>query len=276
LIRINNRKILAGIADAVGAADKLPDITIAMDKLDKIGLEKVNEELIQRGISREAVEKLQPIFQLEDMLKSNAGILSDFLRNSEIGCKGLEEIEKVNDFLKIIDLNNKFIFDIKLARGLNYYTGTIIEVNALDVAIGSMCGGGRYDDLTGIFGLPDMSGVGISFGADRIHDVMLELNLFPSTIVTSTRVLFINFGADEEKYCLNLASRVRAAGIPAEIYPEQVKIKKQMDYANRKNIPYVVLAGQDEIQSGYIAVKDMKSGEQHTMVIDELITLLQL
>ncbi len=274
LIRINNRKVLAGIAEAIGAAEKLTDITVAMDKLDKTGIDKVNDELIEHGISYESVEKLQPILNLEGKLKTKFEILTEFFTTSETGRKGLEEMHLVLQHLKELDLVNKFDFDVKLARGLSYYTGTIIEVKALDVAMGSICGGGRYDDLTGIFGLPGMSGVGISFGADRIYDVMNESHLFPDTILASTRALFINFGTAEEKYCLKLLANLRKKGIPSEIYPEPLKLKKQMEYANRKNIPFVILVGKDEMESGLPTVKDMRSGEQRPCSIEEMIKLL--
>jgi histidyl-tRNA synthetase len=274
MIHINNRKVLAGIAEAIGAPDKLTDITVAMDKLDKTGIDKVNDELIQRGITYESVEKLQPILTLEGKIKDKFKTLTGLFKDSEIGRKGLEEMHTVLQFLKDLGLNNKFDFDITLARGLSYYTGTIMEVKALDVPMGSICGGGRYDDLTGIFGLPGMSGVGISFGADRIYDVMNELTLFPQTIQASTRVLFINFGTEEEKYCLTLLANLRQAGIPSEIYPDAAKIKKQMEYANRKNIPFVILVGKNEIETSLLTFKDMRSGEQKSISFDEIKNLL--
>jgi histidyl-tRNA synthetase len=274
LLRFNNRKVLAGIAEAIGAPDQLTDITVAMDKLDKTGIDKVNDELIQRGITYESVEKLQPILTLEGKIKTKFETLTALFKDSETGRKGLEEMRTVLEHLKELHLNNKFDFDITLARGLSYYTGTIIEVKALDAAMGSICGGGRYDDLTGIFGLPGMSGVGISFGADRIYDVMNELNLFPQTIQAATRALFINFGSEEEKYCLKLLAKLRAAGIPSELYPDPAKLKKQMEYANRKNIPFVILIGKDEIESGQMTVKNMLSGEQKPYTPDEVKNLL--
>ena len=274
LIRLNNRKVLAGIAEAIGAPDKLTDITVAMDKLDKTGIDKVNDELIERGITYESVEKLQPILTLEGKIKVKFDALSELFKDSDIGRKGLEEIQTVLEHLKDLNLRNKFDFDITLARGLSYYTGTIIEVKALDVAMGSICGGGRYDDLTGIFGLPGMSGVGISFGADRIYDVMNESNLFPETIQAATRLLFVNFGSEEEKYCLHLLAKLRSAGIPSEIYPDPAKLKKQMEYANRKNIPFVILAGKDEIATSLLTLKDMRSGEQKSVSFDEIINLV--
>jgi histidyl-tRNA synthetase len=273
-ICLNNRKILAGIAETIGAPDKLTEITVAMDKLDKTGMEKVNDELIQRGISYESVEKLQPILTLEGKIKMKFETLTEFFKDSVIGLNGLEEMHTVLQFLKDIGLNNKFDFELTLARGLSYYTGTIIEVKALDVSMGSICGGGRYDDLTGIFGLPGMSGVGISFGADRIYDVMNESNLFPETIQAATRAMFVNFGAVEEKYCLQLLASLRSAGISSELYPDQAKLKKQMEYANRKNIPFVILIGKDEMESGKITARNMHSGEQNQYTLEEIIKLL--
>ncbi|MCK9220374.1 MAG: histidine--tRNA ligase [Bacteroidales bacterium] len=274
LIRINNRKILAGIAEAIGVPEKLTDLTVALDKLEKVGAEKVKEEMIERGISSDSVEKLAPLLDLEGKMETKFDFLTQFFADTEIGRLGLKEIEILIDYLKALDLKNKFEFDIKLARGLNYYTGTIIEVKALDVTMGSICGGGRYDDLTGIFGLSEMSGVGISFGADRIYDVMLELNIFPSEIGAATKVLFINFGGEEERFCLKLTSEIRSSGISVELFPNPAKVKKQMEYAHRNNIPYVVLAGQDEMQSGEISVKEMSTGNQTKMRVDELKKLL--
>ncbi len=233
LIRLNNRKILAGISEYIGAPEKLTDITVAMDKLDKIGLEKVNEELIQRGISAESVALLQPILTMEGKITTKFELLETCFRTSETGQKGLEEMKTLKHYLSDLNLVNKFDFDLRLARGLNYYTGTIFEVKAQDVSIGSICGGGRYDDLTGIFGLPGMSGVGISFGADRIYDVMHELKAFPEAIQATTRALFINFGPEEERYCLSALSAIRACNIPAELFPDQTKLK------NRWNMPTV-------------------------------------
>jgi len=274
LIRLNNRKILAGIAEAIGATDKLTDITVAMDKLDKTGLDKVNDELILRGISYESVEKLQPILDLEGKIKVKFEKLHEFFKDSEIGMKGLEEMRTVLKTLKALGLKNKFDFDLTLARGLSYYTGTIIEVKAVDVNMGSICGGGRYDDLTGIFGLPGMSGVGISFGADRIYDVMNESKLFPETIQAATHALLVNFGTEEELYCLKLLGSLRLAGIPSEIYPDAVKIRKQMEYADRKQIPYVILIGKDEIETGMLTLKDMRTGVQNAYPVDEVKKIL--
>jgi histidyl-tRNA synthetase len=270
VILLNNRKILAGIAEVAGELNRITDITIAIDKLDKIGLEKVNEELVQKGIPQGSVDKLQPLIQMKGSIKEKISLLSGFFEKSEIGKKGVEEFMIIKEHLKQFNLNNKFDFDLRLARGLNYYTGTIIEVKALEVPIGSVCGGGRYDDLTGIFGLPGVSGVGISFGADRIYDVLNELNRFPENLESTTKVLFSNFGPEEEKVSLNYLSLLRKAGIPSEIYPENAKLKKQLDYANKKNIPFVVLIGEEEIKSGNLAVKNMHSGEQTLMNIEDL------
>jgi len=267
----NNRKILAGIAEAIGAPDKLTDITVSIDKLDKIGLEKVCLELRERGLSDASVEALQPVLLMEGKIGDKLAVLEDLFRNSASGMKGTEEIKHLCDLLKTLDLRNKWTFDVRLARGLNYYTGTIIEVKAGQVSMGSICGGGRYDDLTGIFGLPGVSGVGISFGADRIYDVMTELKKFPETILHTTRVLFANFGREEEKYSLNLLVGIRQAGIASEIYPEASKLKKQLEYASRKQIPFVALIGKDEMINGMVTVKDMISGEQSSLSREEFI-----
>lgn len=271
IICINNRKILYGIAEVIGEPDRIIDITIAIDKIEKIGLEKVNEELAHKGLSTDAIEKLQPIINLKGILKEKFPKLMEILKESEIGMQGIEETMTVLRHLKDLNLNNKWRLDLTLARGLNYYTGAIIEVKAKNSSIGSICGGGRYDDLTGIFGLPDVSGVGISFGADRIYDVMIEKNLFPNESISTTQLMFVNFGKDEEKYCLPLLSKIRKAGINSEIYPDQAKMKKQMTYANNKNIPFVVLVGANEMQSGKLTLKNMQSGEQDKLTIDEII-----
>ena len=275
-ILLNNRKILYGIAESIGTAEMLPDITMAMDKLDKIGLEKVKEELQQRGLSDDAIGKLMPVIQLDGTICDKIEFLNAYFSHSENGRIGIEEISYVIEYLKGLKLHNKFDFDILLARGLNYYTGTIIEVKALQGSIGSVCGGGRYDDLTGIFGLPNVSGVGISFGADRIYDIMNESRLFHQVLHSTTKVLFINFGSEEEKYCNSLLSTIRTSGIPAEFYPENAKLKKQMEYANRKNIPFVALIGKDEMESGMITLKDMKSGDQKSVNIETLKNILLL
>ena len=274
VILFNNRKILAGIAETIGHPDRLTDITVAMDKLDKIGLEKVNEELLEKGISREAVEKLQPVLHLEGAIDAKLETISILLENSDTGMKGIEEAKYLADYLGSLNLKSTFDLDLRLARGLNYYTGTIFEVKARNVSIGSISGGGRYDDLTGIFGLKGVSGVGISFGADRIYDVLNELGLFPETISATTRVLFVNFGPEEEKYCMPVLATIREAGIAAEIYPDAAKLKKQMEYANRKNIPFVVLVGKDEMESGNLNVKNMKTGEQTAVRAEGLVQIL--
>ncbi len=275
-ILINNRKILYGIAESIDAAEKLSDITMAIDKLEKIGLEKVKEELQQRGLPDKAIDKIIPVITLDSTICDKIDFLNAYFIHSETGRKGLEEISYLIEYLKGLELHNKFDFDIRLARGLNYYTGTIIEVKPLESSIGSVGGGGRYDDLTGIFGLPNVSGVGISFGADRIYDIMNECGLFPEVLQSTTKILFINFGTEEEKYCISLLSTLRASAIPAEFYPENAKLKKQMEYANRKNIPFVALVGKDEMESGSITLKDMKSGEQKAVSFEELKNVLLL
>lgn len=274
VIKINNRKILAGIAEVIGEADKIIDITVAIDKLEKIGLDKVNEELAVKGLSKEAIEKLQPILNLEGILKDKFPKLIEILADSAIGTQGIDELMTVLKHLKDLNLKNKWRFDLTLARGLNYYTGAIIEVAAKDMQIGSICGGGRYDDLTGIFGLPDVSGVGISFGADRVYDVMFELDLFPKDSSVTSQVMFTNFGEEEEKFCLNLLKEVRKAGISAELYPDQSKMKKQMKYADNKAIPFVVLIGEEEMKSGLFTLKNMITGEQQKVGKDQLISIL--
>jgi len=271
----NNRKILAGIAEAIGAPEKMTDITVAIDKLDKIGLEKVCLELKERGVRDSALSALQPVLLMEGKIKDKILVLEDLFKNSPTGMKGIEEIKHLGGLLKDLNLRNKWTFDVRLARGLNYYTGTIIEVKANQVGMGSLCGGGRYDDLTGIFGLPGVSGVGISFGADRIYDVMSELNKFPDTITHTTKVLFANFGPEEERFSLHLLSEIRQEGIASEIYPDASKLKKQLEYASRKQIPYVVLVGKDEMENGMITVKDLASGEQSRMSSEEFIHRLK-
>ncbi len=274
-IKINNRKILTGIADVIGAIDKIVDITVAIDKLDKIGLDNVNAELAAGGLSADAIEKLQPIISLSGTNDQKLDIISDVLKNSEIGMKGVEETKFILDTLKSCDLKNEIQLDLTLARGLNYYTGAIFEVKALDTEIGSITGGGRYDNLTGIFGMPGLSGVGISFGADRIFDVLNTLDLYPKEAVNSTKLLFINFGEKETAYCLPILKKVRETGICSEIYPDSVKMKKQMSYANAKNIPFVALAGESEINEGKITLKNMTTGEQKMVMIDELIEIVK-
>ena len=275
-ILINNRKILAGIAEIMGYQDKLTDITVAIDKMDKIGLENVNKELKEKGISDEAIERLQPILHLTGSNQEKLEKLASILKESEIGLKGIEEISKIFIYLENLDINTEIKLDLTLARGLSYYTGAIFEVKALDVQIGSITGGGRYDDLTGIFGLKNMSGVGISFGADRIFDVMQQLDLFPKDTTTTTKLLFVNFGAQEESFCLPLMKKLRAAGINTEIYPESgAKMKKQMGYADKKGIPYVAVIGENEIQHKTLSIKDMNSGKQEEMTLDTAILLLK-
>lgn len=271
----NNRKILAGIAEAIGAPGRLTDITVAIDKLDKIGLEKVCLELKEKGLDDSAITALTPVLQMEGKIKEKIEVLQTLFVNSETGMKGIVELMQLCGLLKGLNLRSKWEFDVRLARGLNYYTGTIIEVKANDVAMGSICGGGRYDDLTGIFGLPGVSGVGISFGADRIYDVLNELKKFPENIMHTTRVLFVNFGPEEEAFALKLLSEVRQTGVSSEIYPEASKLKKQLDYANRKQIPLVVLIGKDEMESGMVTVKDMQSGEQSRISREEFILSLK-
>ena len=274
-IKINNRKILTGIAEVIGEAEKIVDITVAIDKLDKIGLEKVNEELRNDGISEEAIEKLQPIISLSGSNEEKLEVISQVLAGSETGLKGVEETRFILDTLKAVGLNNEIELDLTLARGLNYYTGAIFEVKALDTPMGSITGGGRYDNLTGIFGLPGLSGVGISFGADRIYDVLNALDLYPKEAVNSTQVLFINFGETETAYCLPIVGKLRQAGIRSEIFPDKAKMKKQMSYANAKNIPFVVLAGENEMVAGKVTLKNMESGEQTLVTAEELIATVK-
>ncbi len=274
VMKINNRKILFGIAETIGHADKMVDITVAIDKLDKIGLENVENELRERGIEQEAIEKLKPILQLSGSNDEKLDKLKNILGSSETGMKGVEEMETLFGYIKNIGTNLEVEIDLSLARGLNYYTGAIFEVKAKDFAIGSICGGGRYDDLTGIFGMPNTSGVGISFGADRIYDVMLGLNLFPEEANITTKVLFVNFGGEEELCALKQIEALRTAGIPSDIYPESAKMKKQMEYANRRGVPYVVIIGESERAEQKATVKNMHSGEQATVTFDELANYL--
>ena len=271
LIKINNRKILTGIADYIGAPDKITDITVAIDKLDKIGLEAVNAELEANGITPESIAKLQPILALSGTNEEKLATIARTIASSEVGLKGVEETRFILEKLKTTGLNNEIELDLTLARGLNYYTGAIFEVKAVDTPMGSITGGGRYDNLTGIFGLPGLSGVGISFGADRIYDVLNTLDLYPQEAVDATRILFINFGEKEADYCLPIIQQVRAAGLSAEIYPDSAKMKKQMSYANAKQIPFVALAGDDEMQAGKITLKNMTTGEQTLLTPQQLI-----
>lgn len=273
-IKINNRKILSGIAEVIGEPEKIVDITVAIDKLDKIGLESVNAELRADGISDEAIEKLQPIIAMSGSNDDKLKTMSDVLAGSEIGMKGVEETRFIIDTLKGT-LDNEIEFDLTLARGLNYYTGAIFEVKALDYAIGSITGGGRYDNLTGIFGMPGLSGVGISFGADRIYDVLNGLDLYPKEAVNGTRLLFINFGEKETAYCLPVVKACRAAGINTEMYPDKAKMKKQMGYANAKAIPFVVLAGDNEMAENKVTLKNMETGEQKLVTTEELIAIVK-
>ncbi len=273
-IKINNRKILTGIAEVIGEADKIVDITVAIDKLDKIGLEAVNAELAEDGISQEAIDKLQPIISLSGTNDEKLDTIAQVLASSEIGMKGVEETRFILDTLKTANLNNEMQLDLTLARGLNYYTGAIFEVKALDVQIGSITGGGRYDNLTGIFGMPGLSGVGISFGADRIFDVLNTLDLYPQEAVHGTQLLFINFGDRETAYCLPIANEMRKAGIRTEVYPDKSKMKKQMSYANAMNIPFVALAGDNEIQEGKITLKNMLTGDQQLVTPEEMINII--
>ncbi len=270
-IKVNNRKILTGIAEYIGEADKIVDITVAIDKLDKIGIDNVNAELAADGLSDDAIRKLQPIISLSGSNEEKLDVISDVLKGSEIGLKGVEELRCIFDTLKNVGVGNEVQFDLTLARGLNYYTGAIFEVKALDVQIGSITGGGRYDNLTGIFGMPGLSGVGISFGADRIFDVLNALDLYPKNAMSGTELLFINFGEKETAYCLPIIAKVRENGIAAEIYPDAVKMKKQMSYANNNSICYVALAGENEINEGKVTLKNMSTGEQQLVSVDELI-----
>ena len=273
-IKINNRKILSGIAEVIGEPDKIVDITVAIDKLDKIGLDKVNEELKADGISDEAIDKLQPIIALSGTNEEKLQVISEVLATSELGMKGVEETRYILDMLNGT-LNNEIQLDLTLARGLNYYTGAIFEVKALDYAIGSITGGGRYDNLTGIFGMPGLSGVGISFGADRIYDVLNGLDLYPKEAVNGTRLLFINFGERETAYCMPVVRACRAAGISTEMFPDKAKMKKQMGYANAKAIPFVALAGDNEMAENKFTLKNMETGEQSLVSADELVEMLK-
>ena len=272
-IKINNRKILTGIAEVIGAADKIVDITVAIDKLDKIGIDNVNQELREDGLTDEQIEKLQPIIMLEGSNEQKLETIAEVLKDSETGQKGVEETKYILGFLTA--LNNEIQLDLTLARGLSYYTGAIFEVKALDTPMGSISGGGRYDNLTGIFGMPGLSGVGISFGVDRIYDVLNALDLYPKDSLQTTQVLFINFGEKEAAYCLPIVAQVRAAGIRAEIYPDSTKMKKQMSYANAKHIPFVVLAGESEMAAAKVTLKNMETGEQMLLTTEELINAIQ-
>lgn len=274
-IKINNRKLLSGIAEIVGEAEKIVDITVAIDKLEKIGLDKVNEELRTDGISEEAIAKLQPVITLSGSNEEKLKVMEDFLASSEVGMKGIEELRFILNAASQVDLKNELQLDLTLARGLNYYTGAIFEVKALDTPMGSITGGGRYDNLTGIFGMPGISGVGISFGADRIYDVLNTLDLYPKEITTDTQLLFINFGEKETCYCLPVVAKARQNGIRTEMFPDAAKMKKQMAYANANAIPYVALAGDDEIQKGVVTLKNMETGEQKQVTPEQLIEIVK-
>ena len=274
-IKINNRKILTGIAEVIGAADKIVDITVAIDKLDKIGLENVNQELREDGLSEEQIEKLQPIISLEGTNDEKLDTIAQVLAASETGLKGVEESRFILNTLKTLGLKNEIQLDLTLARGLNYYTGAIFEVKALDVQIGSITGGGRYDNLTGIFGMPGISGVGISFGVDRIFDVLNALDCYPKDAVNGTQLLFINFGEKETAYCLPAVAKAREAGIRTEIFPDSSKMKKQMSYANAKQIPFVALAGENEMAEGKLTLKNMLTGDQQLVTAEELIDIVK-
>lgn len=275
IIKINNRKVLSGIAEVIGAPDKILDITVAIDKIDKIGLENVNAELLEKGLSQDAVDALQPLLTLSGSNEEKLATLSTLLASSEVGMKGVEELRYVLTNSEAQQPKGVVELDVSLARGLNYYTGTIIEVKAKDVAIGSITGGGRYDNLTGVFGMPGTSGVGISFGADRIYDVLNTLELYPKDTLASTKVLFVNFGEKEGAQSLQYVMKLRANGIPAEIYPDSTKMKKQMSYANDKNVAYVAMVGETEMANGTIALKCMETGEQENLTIDEVISKLK-
>ena len=274
-IKINNRKILTGIAEVIGEADKIVDITVAIDKLDKIGLEKVNEELACAGISADAIEKLQPIISLAGNNDDKLAVIADVLKGSETGLKGVDETRFILDMLKTAGLANEVQLDLTLARGLNYYTGAIFEVKAVDTPMGSITGGGRYDNLTGIFGMPGLSGVGISFGAERIFDVLNALDLYPQEAVKGTQLMFINFGDKETAYCMPIVDKARNSGIRTELYPDAAKMKKQMSYANAKNIPFVALAGENEMNEGKVTLKNMVTGAQTAVTPDELIVIIK-
>lgn len=273
-VKINNRKILAGIAEYISAPELITDITIAIDKLEKIGLEGVNKELKDKDLSDEAVSKLQPVLKLSGSNSEKLTQLKLVLKDSEIGMLGISEMETIFSLMTSLNINSTVELDLTLARGLNYYTGAIFEVKANDVEIGSITGGGRYDDLTGIFGLKDVSGVGISFGADRIYDVMNQLELYPKTVSASTQILLINFGEKEQVYCLKVLKELRKNDVSAELYPDSAKLKKQMTYANNNNIPWVILIGENEMSSGKLTVKNMESGEQSNLTIQDLIPML--
>jgi histidyl-tRNA synthetase len=270
-IKVNHRKILAGIAEYIGQPEKITDITVAIDKLEKVGIDAVNQELQLKGISVQGIYKLEPLFAIEGNNQEKLTKLHKLLLNSPAGNQGIDEAGRLFSLLDILHLHSEIDFDLSLARGLNYYTGTIIEAKAVDTEIGSICGGGRYDDLAGIFGLENISGVGVSFGADRIYDVMDQLNLFPDETTTSSRVLLVNFGEREAQFCLELMAKLLSAGISAELYPDAARLKKQLSYADARHIAYVVLAGENEIREGRITVKNMVTGEQVQVAAENLV-----
>ncbi len=273
-IKLNNRKVLAGIAELIGEPDKIIDITVAIDKLDKIGLDAVKAELAERGLSAEAINALEPLLKIDGTVEERLEKLGSLLTDVEIGRKGVEELTVIVNGVKNLGLRAELDLDVSLARGLNYYTGAIIEVKALDVAIGSITGGGRYDNLTGVFGMPGLSGVGISFGADRIYDVLNQLNLYPADLLTGAKLLFLNMGEAESAAAMKMLSQVRRAGISAEIYPDSAKMKKQMSYADAKKIPFVAIVGESEMAEGKMTLKNMASGEQNLVTIEEAIKLI--
>jgi histidyl-tRNA synthetase len=273
-VKINNRKVLAGIAEMIGAPEKIVDITVAIDKLDKIGLDNVRAELMERGLTAEQIAALDPVFSLSGTAEEKIAALEQMFASVEVGQKGAAELKELFGYINAAGLKCDVELDLTLARGLNYYTGAIFEVKAKDVQMGSICGGGRYDNLTGIFGMPDVSGVGISFGADRIYDVLTELGAFPEGLEQAASVMFINFGAAEQAACVAIAARLRAAGISTLIYPDAAKMKKQMDYANRKAIPFVAFVGESEMRDGTVTLKNMTDGSQQTMTVEELINKL--
>ncbi len=274
IVKINNRKILAGIAEAIGELDRIIDITVAIDKLDKIGLEKVNQEMTGKGISENAVEKLQPILLLSGSTEEKLTQIEKVIGQTEVGAKGINEMRTLFGYLKNFELQTEVELDLTLARGLNYYTGAIFEVKSKDIEIGSICGGGRYDDLTGIFGMPDVSGVGVSFGAERIYDVLVQQDAFPADSLETTKAMFVNFGEKEEAYCLPVLAELRKKNVNAELFPESAKMKKQMNYANRKQIPFVILAGDSEMEAKKFTLKNMETGEQQLLNAEELIKIL--
>jgi histidyl-tRNA synthetase len=274
-VKLNNRKVLAGISEVIGERDRIVDITVAIDKLDKIGVEKVRQELVEKGISGRSVELLDPVFGMQGDNDAKLAFLEQYLAGSETGQEGIRDIRRVLDYLSLDPVSSGVEVDITLARGLDYYTGAIIEVKSAEIRIGSICGGGRYDDLTGIFGMPGVSGVGISFGADRIYDVMLQLDRFPASAEEHTQLLFVNFGEEEERYLLPVLGRLRSNGVIAELYPDQARMKKQMTYADQAGIPFVAITGEREIEEGKFSLKDMATGDQQLVTYEELLAILK-